>query len=300
MSLNQIQSSEVVRAISLEAFLAVPKNNLIYKTYEPFNSTRLIFGLNVGKLGDLAKVKEKSGAGTVTKWELQRDIAKRLSNILKLTRDYAIKKNDTKLKVLVSFSQTTISEMKDPDLQPFVTGLAEKVFTDVLLTNVDFMKYEIDAADIASLVADANSFNNMIGDNTKDGNASSTANDTLDLVIEDVHSNIESFKNTAVHFENTNPEFVDGLFKNMEITVLGVRHEGLRGIVRNGGLPVRGALVKVEGTKKEIKTGADGSYELYIHPGIYNIIATLANGEKLSKVITVLYRTMLEIDFDIS
>ena len=298
MSLNQGQNSEVVRGVTLEAFLADSKNNLIYKGYDPFNKTRLRFGLNVGKLCDAAKDKDKTEAGTVTKNELKRRIAKELGLLLRLTKDYAVSKKDTTLRILVDYSQTTINHMKDADVQPFVAGLAKSVYIPALFTDVDFIKYEVTSADFAAIVADATSFNNMIGDTNKDDNESSTANDVIDQIIDDIHIDITSFDNTIGHFNDLYPAFVNGYYKNKATQILGLRHEGIKGIVTKGGIAQSGAVVGVAGTDKNTSTDGTGGYELYFRPGSYDIEVTLKSGEKKMKQITSEYRTLLEVDFE--
>jgi len=139
----------------------------------------------------------------------------------------------------------------------------------------------------------------MIGGNKKDENESSSANDAMDLVIEDIHSNVESFNNTIDYFADTHPEFVSGYHKNKVKSITGIRHEGLQGIVRRNGVVQAGATVRLVGAEKSINTDGSGHYEMYLRPGNCTIEVSVNGLFKQTRLIEVLYRQIIEIDFDL-
>ena len=258
MGLNKRQTSHKNRGVTLKAFLASDESKSVYALYFPFMRGVTSFGNNLILFEEEAKEKEKSKAGTVTKGGLKKSIAKRMGAALSLTKDYAVQAKNEGLKTLVSFSEPDINKINNGDLLAFITGIAGKVYTTTLFADVDFIKYDVTSVQIAAIVADATTFNGMIGSVQSDKNLSSSANDNLDMIIDNMNLDIESMDRSIVYFNDSNPDFVSGYYKNKVLYTVGVRHEGFEGIVKIAGVPQAGAIVGSDGSHKTGGTDSDG------------------------------------------
>ncbi len=299
MGFNQIQRSESVRGQAFKAFMEIQANKAIYTVFKPMKRGYNSFLDHLGQFDLEAKNKSKNPDGIITKDDLKVSIAKRLGVDLKLTKDYAVQSKNKGMKALVSYTESAIYTMNDPDLLPFVNSLKEKVFTDALFINEDFIEYEVTALEFAGIVTDTITFNGMTGEVIEDSNSSSTSNDKLNAIIDLIHLDFESMDNTIEKLAENNPDFVAGYHKNKVLTVLGVHHEGATGVVRMNGEIQPGAVVKVIDGKKSAIADSAAIYSMYLMPGLHILEATNAMGHKQRKTIEVSHRKMLVVDFDL-
>jgi len=294
---NKEQSSEVDRGLVLDTFLDTDDSKAAYANNKPFIRARTSFKSNLLKLQEEAKNKEKSSAGTVTKSDLKNNIAYNLDLVLGLTTDYAIQINNNELKTLVHYSESQIVKMKDADILPFVTGLSENVFTTELLADTTFITYNITAKTISDIVLEATTFTKLIGNIKGDSSEISTANDNMDLIIKDIHLDIESMDRNIKPLAADFPDFVSGYQKNKVLILLGVHHEGIQGMVTIAGKPAPGATVQVD--KKTVVADAQSNYILYHRPGKISATAKTASGQTQTKESEVQHRKMTTLNFEL-
>ncbi len=299
MSLNKHESAESLRGVTFKSYMEIGLTKQIYSGYLPFNRGYQSFLTHLAQFDIEAINKIRNPAGTVSKHEQKRSIAKRLGKDLKLTKDYAIQSKNSAMKILVSFSQRDINKMKDSEILPFVTNLKDKVFTEALFENVDFLEYEVTSIEFNSIVTDATVFNKDTGEVKEEDNSSTTANDKLGDIIDLIHLDFESMENTIVRFTDDYPDFVNGFNRNKTLELLGTRHEGVTGFVRLQGVAQPKSFVGVEGTNKSTEADKNAKYKMYLIPGDHTIIAKNAKGNKQTKTIRVEHRKMLDVDFDL-
>jgi len=281
----------------LDTFLDTDDSKAAYANNKPFIRARTSFKSNLLKLQEEAKNKEKSSAGTVTKSDLKNNIAYNLDLVLGLTTDYAIQINNNELKTLVHYSESQIVKMKDADILPFVTGLSENVFTTVLLADPVFVTYNITAITISDIVTEATTFTGLIGNIKGDSSEISTANDNMDLIIKDIHLDIESMDRNIKPLAVTFPNFVSGYEKNKVLIIMGVHHEGIQGQVTKAGVPQPRAIIMI-GNKKVV-ADVEANYISYHRPGKITATAANANGDKQTKDSEVLFRKMTTLNFEL-
>ena len=296
MALNNIQSSEENRGVTIKAYLELDANKAIYSSYTPFSRAYASFLANLTLFEEEAKNKEKVAAGVVTKTDTKSSIANRGGLYLGLTSDYALQVKNSGLKKMVDYSEYDILKMKDSDILPFVTGLVKNVFTNALLTDSVFIKYNVTALQITSLAADAVSFNQNIGTIKEDSNSSSSANDNMNMIIDNMHLDIESMDKTIQFFTNDFPEFTNGYYKNKVLIKLGIRHEGVFGKVTKGGIPQESAEVSMG--DKMVLSDAEGNFSKYHKNGKVIVTVKLVTGESLTKSTEIIWRKMTELNFE--
>ena len=300
MIYNKKQNKELVRGLTFIEYMEKPANVSIYTSYDPLAKKYLVFKGHFDNFQSEALNKNKSSAGTVTKGGLKGSVAHQMGIYLGFTKDYAIEKGNANLEVLVSFSESDIYDMKEGDILPFVKRMNDKVFTPALLAEVDFIPYKITALKLSKILADAVLYNSMIGSVKEDGNSSSTANDTMDEMINLIHVDFLSMDNTVKAFEDTNPEFVDGYHKNKVMVEVGTRHMGFKGIVRKNGVLQTEALVSIINTDKTAVSDSDAAFKMYCRAGTFMVQVKNANGDSQTKQVVVKYRMMTDVDFDLS
>ena len=299
MSLSQHQNNESVRAQTLMSFMEKDVNKVIYSGYKPLNSKYATFKGHYTMFEQEAIKKNKSSIGSATKGGMKKSIAKRAGLYLALTGDYALEIKDDTLRLQAKFTETDINKMVEGDVLPFIQNLRLNVFTNTLMTNVAFMEYDIKELQISTLLADTILYNSKIGNVNNDDNSSSVANDILDDIIDLIHLDIDSMDITVKTFEEKNPEFVYGYHKNKTLIKMGVRHEGVAGVVRKKGVLQPGAFVGVVNSEKNTVSDNEAKYLMYLVPGLYKIQAKNADGDFQEKDIEVTYRTMGDVDFDL-
>ena len=297
--LNQIQSAEEVRAQAFKTFMEIDVNKNIRLAYKPLNRGYLSFLSHFTDFESEAVGKSKSSAGTETKAGQKKILAKHLGIVLGLTKDYATLSKNTNMKVLVNYSETKINKMIDGDLLPFILNLKDKVFTTALFTNVDFMEYGVTALEFGGLVTAAETFNETRGEVTEDDNDSSTSNDNMDAIIDLIHLDFQSMDKSVARLAEENPTFSSGYHKNKVVTILGIRHEGVKGVIRKNGAMQPEAFIAEVGTDKTTIAEKDASYALYMLPGEHTLQAKNANGDSQTKTVMVTHRNMLDVDFDL-
>ena len=298
--LNQLQSAEEARALTIKTYMELTANKTICMGYNPLKRGYNSFLGHYEEFELEAKNKAKSKAGTATKGEQKISIAHHLAIVLGLTKDYAVQSKNTSMKVLVSYSETKIRNMADGDILPFINNLKEKVFTTALFANLDFIKYEVTSIEFDGIVTDAQTFNDTRGEVTEDDNSSSTSNDKMDTIIDLIHQDFESMDKSVNRLADENPDFASGYYKNKVLTVFGIRHEGVQGVVRVNGVIEPDATVGVVGSDKIVKVTSDASYVKYKVPGTYTFIAKNSKGQSQTKIVTVTHRNMLDVDFDLA
>ena len=299
MLFNKHESAESLRGQTFKSYMEDDSIKAIYSGYLPFKRGYNSFLSHFAQFNIEAANKTRNSSGTVTKHEQKKSIAKRLGKDLKLTKDYSIQSKNSAMKIMVSFSERDINKMKDSDILPFVTNLKEKVFTDALFMNVDFLTYEVTSIGFNSIVTDATDFNKETGEVKEEDNSSTTANDKLGDIIDLIHLDFESMDNTIARFIDDQPDFVNGFNRNKALVLLGTRHEGVTGFVRMHGVLQPKSLINIEGKNKHTVADNNGKYRMYLIPGDHTIIAKNATGNKQTKTIHVEHRKMLDVDFEL-
>ena len=96
-----------------------------------------------------------------------------------------------------------------------------------------------------------------------------------------------------------NPDFEKGYYKNSMLEILGTRHEGFEGTVYDkNGVPVKGAVVKIDDTDKTAISNSEGHYALLkVRPDVYSATATGKDGVKATKPVVVRHKHIETVDF---
>ncbi len=297
--LNQHQSAEEVRALAIKTYMELDTNKTIRLTYKPFDKGYQRFLVHYLEFEGESKNKSRTTGGTATKGDQKKAIAKHLGTVLKTTKDYAIQSNNSSMKAFVNFSERKINKMNDGDILPFINNLKEKVFTTALFANLDYIDYKVTSIEFAGIVTAAETFNDTRGEVIEDDNSSSTSNDAMDAIIDLLHKDFESMDNTIGRLEESYPEFVAGYNKNKTLVYLGKRHEGVQGVVRKNGVLQPDSFVGVVDSDKSTIADKDAVFTMYMVPGEYMLQAKNANGDAQIKKVTVTYRNMLDVDFEL-
>lgn len=297
--LNLTQSNELNRALRLQTFLN--GNTAIFLTFLPFNTAYTLFKGNVNNFSTQANLKDSSGTGiTQTKEQLKKSIAINLGHILGKTTAYCDATGNTTLKAKVYFSESDIFRMKDADILPFVTNLNTNVFTAAQLADATFATYNITAAQIATIVTDATTFNNKIGVADVVDAGSSTANDNITDIITAIHKNIATMDSLVGDFNAAHPDFVDGYHKNSTLDKLGTRHTGIQGVVTQNGVPKKDVHVTVDGTNKLAITDINGHYAIIrVSPKLYEVKAANEGGDAQTKTFNIRQGHIDELNFEL-
>ena len=285
--LNQIQNAELTRALRFKKFMN--DNATIFNGYVPFKSAYDSFIVNTGILETQATLKEASGKGiTITKEGLKRKVSVDMGETLATTLEYAKAKKNDGMIALVKFSENYIYHLDDANVLPFITNLINNVFTTALLTNADFIPYGITSAKIATIAADAISFDGKIGNANVVDSGVSTANKNINDTIDGIHENFTTMTNLVSHFKTANPNFIDGFYQNSQLIILGKRHTGIEGMVTKDGIPQAGITVAIEGTNKKTVTDNDGHYVIIkTKPGNITIKTTKNGTDNAAKHIQI-------------
>ena len=297
--LNQHQSAEEVRGQGFRTFMELDNNKTIRLSYVPFDNGYKRFLAHFDEFELDAKNKKRSGAGTLTKGDQKRSIAKHLGSVLKTTKDYAIQSKNVGMKTLVNFSESKINKMGDSDILPFVLNLKEKVFTTALFANVDFITYKVTSIEFGGIVTAAETYNDTRGEVIEDENSSSTSNDNMESIIDLIHLDFESMDNTITRLADEYPEFASGYYKNKTLEYTGVRHEGIQGVAKKNGVLQPNAFVGIVDSNKSTVADNFAAFTMYLVPGEYTVQCKNADGDSQTKKIKVSYRTMTDVDFDL-
>ena len=296
--LNLTLSNELNRASKLKIFLLAKVS--IFLGFLPFNKAYTSFLANLATFEAEANKKESKSKGvTLTKAQLKKRIATKLGLILSKTQEYANDIGDINLSEKVNYTVSNIARLKDADVLPFVTSISTNVYTAALFANATFITYNITAAQVAAVLADATTFNNKIGEVNVVDSSASTANKNINLAIDAIHKNIDSMNNLIDEFAITNPDFVDGYHQNAALDNLGIRHQGVEGIIHFENQLKEGVIVKLIGTDKSARTDREGHYSIIqVKIGDYTVQANLNEDNTQSKPITVQRKQIQTVDFD--
>jgi hypothetical protein len=266
--LTQDQSHEYNRAKKLNTFFG---NTSAISTYTPFREEVNSFNDNLDYLETLIQDKNGTGAGiTSTKTTLKQSVANRLAVVCTTTKAFALKYNNATLVAEMNFRANEIFRLKDADFLPFVLHVQELITP--LLGDVTYSPYEVTAAVLTAIVADAQTFNSLIGKADVHVTGNTVVNKNIDSVIRLLHNNIVQFDLLIDYFNSTNPDFVAGYHINSAVDNTGVRHTGIEGIITANGQPVSGAQIKLANSTKSAVTDLYGHYSLVrIAPGDYMV-----------------------------
>jgi hypothetical protein len=119
--------------------------------------------------------------------------------------------------------------------------------------------------------------------------SASAGTDMISLLIVDAFDAIESIYDLLVsYFKGVDDTLVDEYARAKQIINAGVHHTGITGTVSMNDKPVAGAVVKIEGTKKEATTDIEGHYAIIkVVAGKYNVSATLPDGTTETKILAI-------------
>jgi hypothetical protein len=276
--ITQEQSREYTRCTRLNQFL--DQNETVYNSFEPFADEVTDFDTNLASFTSLIPGKNGDNTGITTgKTALKHSIADALGLICRKTYSYALINNNQQLAAQVNTRPDKIFKMRDADVLGYVTETGELIAP--LLTDTNYMKYGVTAAQLTDIVANATAFNGMIGKADVANSDNAVANAAIDTIIDALRLNIKHMDLLVDEFEAGNPGFVHGYHINSEVGNAGIRHSGIDGYVRTGGTngtPVAGATVTLQNTTKSAVTDLNGYYHLdRVTPDDYMVVCS-ANG----------------------
>jgi hypothetical protein len=294
--LNDAQAREYNRAKKLNKFLL--DQNAVWTGYGPFKKRVIAFRANLTIFTDLVPVKEQSGvATTLTKTQLKLKIANETGDFLSKSLDYAIDNSNTTMEAQVHFSADDILHFKDSEILGFLTNLNTNTFTSTLMADADFITYEVTATDIATALTDAGTFNELIGNATVINTDSSVAGSDIDAVITLIRTNIASMLRLIVHFNISNPAFIEAFDINSKKANIGVHHTGSEGQITIGGVSSEKGTVAVG--SKTVGPDILGHYSLIkVRPGNRRITATVPGLAPKSIIHHFISGQIDNIDFD--
>lgn len=298
--LTQKQSNELNRANKLQIFLLLFLD--IFKNFIPFKNIYDSFNTNYNTLQAEAKNKSKPAiSNTDLKLQMKKALAVTLGLVLSTTLEYAKAFGTTVMQANVKYSESEIFKMKDGDILTFVQQLIKAVYTDALFLDTDFITFNITKAQIDTILLNAQAFNKKIGETDVIDSGSTIANANMDAAIALIHGNIVSMDNLVGNIGILNPDFEAGYYKNSMLEVLGTRHEGMEGTVYRNLVPVKGAVVKIDGTDKTAVTDANGHYSLIkVRPDTYTATATSDSGHTATNSVVVRHKHIDTVDFHLA
>ncbi|MEP6467705.1 MAG: carboxypeptidase regulatory-like domain-containing protein [Parafilimonas sp.] len=296
--ITQEQSREFTRCTKLQQFLDA--NQTVFESFEPFADEYTQFSANMVTFEGLIPDKNVNTKGITTdKSTLKQSVADALGAICRKTYSYALKQDDGELAAQVNTRADLIIRIKDSALLGYVITMGETITP--LLTNTDYMKYGVTAAQLLAIKTDAIKFNNMIGKADVTGSTGTVANAAIDAIIDALRLNIKHFDLLIEEFETSNPGFVLGYHINSEVDNNGIRHNGIEGHVHSKtGDAISGATIALQGTTKSTVTDLMGYYHLdRVRPDDYMVTCN-ANGFTVqSKVHHISRGRTDEIDWEL-
>ena len=260
--LNDNQEDEYTRDLKLQAFFAIEGNTTIINTYLPFKNQRTSFNNHVLTMEGYMPQKDASGKPiTETKEEVKINASTLWAPILAKTLGYANHINDNTLQAAVHFTEAQILAINDGNFLQFATNLNTNVFTETLMTNEEFITYEVTADEISAALARSTTFNGMIGQADNVDSTSTIASDNIDATIKLTHIDIDQLTLFVQHFKITQPDFYAGFFINSH-KVESHHHQGIQGIVTKDGEPTKDAVISILDTTKSTTPDFEGHYSL--------------------------------------
>lgn len=258
--LTQKQAREYNRFKKLGTYFGA--QTAVYSSFVPFAEEVTSFDSHFEDLEGLIPGKTENGTGITTdKSSIKREVATSLALVCRKTRSYALRFDLQELAAQTNMTDDRIFRMKDADILGYTTSIVNLLTP--LLTDANYIPYGITAAALNAIVAQANSFNDLIGAAQQIDSGNSIANEAIDDAIDVLHTNITHFDLLVDEFETTNPGFVQGYHINSAVDNVGVRHSGIEGAVRNSnGQALANATVQLDGTTKKAITDLLGRYRL--------------------------------------
>ena len=294
------QGAEITRGITSVKYLTAQKD--VFKDYIPLNNLYIKLEAKVKLMEIEAGLKETDSApGTATKSTLKKRCSKNLSTVLDLTQEYYKGIDDKEMADKVHVTQSNLFDIKDGEFTTQVQKIIKDIFTVALMADTVFITYQVTPAKIAAIATDAILFEARVGDAKIIGAGSTTANDTLNTAISEVHQIFVSMDNLMSIFEETNPKFVSDYHINTALDIKGTRHTGIEGIVYKNGRPYSNAQVRFVGTDKVATTDAAGHYTIIsIRPGTYSVLVSNESGDSLIKEVRLRRGIIETINFDLA
>ena len=266
--LANLQSQEYNRAQKLNNFFST--HGTIISTYVPFEDEVTSFNTNFTFFRDNIVAKDTSGTGITTAQKgLKAKIGIGVANICMPACAYANKYGNTKLAADMCYGKSDITKLKEGDVLGAVIRIANAL--SPLMTNTDFIKYEITSQMLSDVMADATLFNSNIGKASLEEDTSNIANKNINLAIKALRENIKQFDRLVNRFTATHPLFVSGYKTASMLDNTGTHHSGFEGIIISGAdkKPIKQARIvalgikaKQNGKDKAAETDLIGYYEL--------------------------------------
>jgi hypothetical protein len=298
--LNDDQSREYNRAKKLKEFFIIPANTTILNSFAPFKDRVTIFYGNFGLFDSYVPKKDASGKPiTELKDALKREQAQLWAPILSLTHGYAIVTHNTVLAGAVNYTEEELYGMKDSDVLGFATHLNTDIFTVAFLADAVFATYNVTDTMVTAALAKSNEFNSKIGVASTVQHGASVASSDIDAVIGKIHEDINLLDLLVVNFASTQPDFVEGYNLNKHKDEIGVRHQGMQGVVRIGGVVTDKAVVSVVGTSKSAGTDLAGHYALIkVKQGLMQVKCEVPGKPPVEVTHRVIRGKISELNFD--
>lgn len=296
MPLNDEQTHQYNRFKTLGAF--VVDNRPTLDTFAPAKEWADEYLLNLQGLEDVIGDKNTITTGITTEKDaLKVKTAKTGARVCRLTYSWAKKYGNDSVAAKMNFVYDKIYKMKDGNIRGFVETISGVVTP--LLTDATYTSYGITDGIIVDWNKDAVKFDGMIGKAKATDLNNTVGDEKIDKAIAKLIDNVHDMDDLVVHFEETDPEFVDAYHKASSLDDTGVRHNGMEGLVKDAaGNPVAGAIVRLKGTHYEVKTDLYGAFRLSkVKAGDY-VVEVVADGfEMLSEVHHIQRRKIEEVTF---
>lgn len=170
-------------------------------------------------------------------------------------------------------NESAIYDKKDEGIQGYYQMVADTITP--LLTDDNYIKYGVNQETLDAIGKQVDRFHGMIGLSTVNASGYTTANSELDGYLKDIAANVEQFDLLVEDFADDYPQFVQGYYINSRLGDDVMRHNGIQGTVtiKQTGVPVKGAVITLEGTDKTALTDITGNYRLTeMKPGFYYVV----------------------------
>ncbi len=222
---------------------------------------------NNKKITDLIPSRSQDGeAATGEKRDLKGDIATAVDYICSSASVYALEIKDKTLYNAVNYTATDVVRMRDGEVNGFVITITGAITP--LLSNPDFLEYDVTAEDIENLTKNAAAYNDSLGDNKIIDNNSSIASANIDALLLANSIILTKLTKLMVYFKTTDPAFYQGYQKVIIIDKSGIHHTGIRGVAtnRDSQAPLKDVTIVYHGKtpdkNKTTITDSKGVYEL--------------------------------------
>ena len=297
--LNLDQSNEFRRFSALDIFFGLPANVTIIGTFLPFQDDVVLYQTHFGVLNGLIPDKGALSVGvTESKISIKEGIAKVMGLVCGKTKVFAIKTSNTVLEAAVNVTESDILRMKEGDLLPFVINTNAAITP--FLANVLFTPYGVTAAILATQLANATSYNGMIGAAGVIITTDKIANKNINAAIKVLQTDLKTFDLLIDDFEATYPNFVEGYHSNAKVQHVGVHHSGIEGTVTDKvtGAVIFGATIRIIGLTKSSTTNLFGKYVISpVAPKDYQVQVSAPGYVTITVVKHIISGSIVELDF---